>query len=169
MRYKIREAHLSDAREIALLHVKSWQAAYKNILPSKKLDTLSLSEKITSWKKRLNYSEINLPKTLIVEYDGEIIGFCSFGADPDESNIGSILAIYFYPKYWGMGYSEKLIYTALKNLQLSGFKLIILWVVEDNVRALRFYKKIGFLPYKKYKIVSLLGCQIREICLFKKL
>ncbi|MBC8953996.1 GNAT family N-acetyltransferase [Xenorhabdus sp. PB62.4] len=169
MVYKIREACVSDARKIALLHVRSWQAAYKNILPSKELGELSLSEKVGSWNKRLNHSESNFPKTLIAECDSEIVGFCSFGSDPDDPNTGSILAIYFYQKHWGMGYSQQLIYTALNELKLAGFTFVIIWVIEDNLRALKFYKKIGFSPSEKYKTVNLLGCQIREVCLFKEL
>ncbi|MBC8946570.1 GNAT family N-acetyltransferase [Xenorhabdus indica] len=166
---KIRKACVYDVMKIALLHVKSWQAAYKHIIPEKKLGKLSVHEKAKSWYKRLNRSDTGFPKTLIAEYGDEIFGFCSFGVSRDDPNTGSIFAIYFYQNYWGMGYSQKLIYSALGELKLSGFKFVTLWVIEDNFRALKFYEKIGFLPSRKYKNVNILGCEIREICLIKKI
>ncbi|WP_340613237.1 GNAT family N-acetyltransferase [Xenorhabdus thailandensis] len=109
--------------KIALLHVKSWQAAYKHIIPEKKLGNLSVHKKVKSWYKRLNRSDTGFPKTLIAEYGDEIFGFCSFGVSRDAPNTGSIFAIYFCQKYWGMGYSQKLIYTVLQRIEIIRFQI----------------------------------------------
>jgi hypothetical protein len=46
----IREATLEDARTIAEVHVKSWRAAYKQLLPQEFLQSLSVDRREQQWQ-----------------------------------------------------------------------------------------------------------------------
>jgi hypothetical protein len=46
---EIRRAVADDARGIAQVHVKSWQAAYRGLLPQSYLDALSVEQREAFW------------------------------------------------------------------------------------------------------------------------
>ena len=50
----IREPTKSDARDLAEVHVRSWQAAYKGQLPDEILDNLSVDQREQQWHLTLN-------------------------------------------------------------------------------------------------------------------
>ena len=58
--------------------------------------------------------------------------------------IADIGAIYFLPEYWGRGYGKYTMYFALDNLKNSGYKTVIIWVLEENYWARHLYEKCGF-------------------------
>ena len=50
----IREPSKDDARGLAEVHVRSWQAAYKGQLPDDILDNLSVDQREQQWHLTLN-------------------------------------------------------------------------------------------------------------------
>jgi hypothetical protein len=50
----IRPARLEDVPEIAVVHVRSWQAAYQGLLPQAYLDGLDPGQRIGQWERALS-------------------------------------------------------------------------------------------------------------------
>lgn len=61
---------------------------------------------------------------------GSIIGCVAYGKARDKSlfSWGKIVSIYLLPEYFGKGYGNKLLESALLDLKQSGFQNIYLWV-----------------------------------------
>ena len=77
----IRDAELRDARGIAEVHIRSWQAAYVGIVPDEDLSRLSLSQREQFWMEILSENEC----TTLIFLDGHLIaGWASFGPARDE-------------------------------------------------------------------------------------
>jgi hypothetical protein len=57
----VRDAELRDARGIAEVHVRSWQAAYAGIIPDEELARLSVDQREQFWG-RLTKGEIKYAK-----------------------------------------------------------------------------------------------------------
>lgn len=163
----IRNAYLPDAKKIAALQVCCWQSAYKEIFPTEKLKSLSLKEKELIWLERLNRPVDNHSRTQLAEFNDEIIGFCSFGiVDDFENNAnGTIFAVYFSERFWGKGYAQILMASALQELKALGCKTVSLWVIENNLRARAFYNKLGFKTGAQLKHVKIFDLDINELCL----
>ena len=77
----IRCAAASDAHDIARVHVSSWQEAYKGIVPSTYLDSLSVAERVTRWAEIF---ERGGSDTFVADESGAIIGFSTYGATRDD-------------------------------------------------------------------------------------
>jgi len=60
-------------------------------------------------------------------------------------------------------YGEIVSDRAVEELERRGFEKILLWVLEDNGRARRFYEKHGFVCSKKCKDERLGGKKLREV------
>ena len=58
--YTIREAHPGDAPSIAKVHVDTWWAAYRDILPAGFLASLSYQITTEGWQKA--FAELRTPK-----------------------------------------------------------------------------------------------------------
>ncbi len=143
----IRKAEPSDAIGIARVHVASWQAAYRGFFPDDFLDNLSVGNRETFWKEAIMLGKSGL---LVYEKEGAVLGFASFGESRDEDAVEGqtceLYAIYFDPEQWGSGYGAELIEGVLSMLKVQGFSEVTLWVLKDNRRAIRFYRKMGFVP-----------------------
>ena len=71
-----------------------------------------------------------------------MIGFVGYGASREDADAGEIFAIYVLSAYHGTGVGQMLLSAGLE--QLKKFKKISLWVIDENMRAIRFYRKNGF-------------------------
>jgi GNAT superfamily N-acetyltransferase len=83
----------------------------------------------------------------VVALDGQqICGFVTTGdsRDDDVSRIGEIFAMYLDPNYWERGIGRLLIEQARSNLYEAGYVEALLWVLDGNERARRFYVADGW-------------------------
>jgi ribosomal protein S18 acetylase RimI-like enzyme len=159
----IRPAEVSDARELAEVHIASWQTAYRGLYPDTVLDGFSVESGEKRWKERLPHEST---KTLVYELDGRVVGFVRFGAsrgDAAEEGVGEISAIYLTPFAWGKGYGRALLEAALESLRAAGYDEATLWVLKDNPRAIRFYEAAGFQADGTVKTVPRHGVELEEL------
>lgn len=49
----IRPATVDDAHDLAVVHVRSWQQAYRGLMPQAVLDRLSIAEREAGWARLL--------------------------------------------------------------------------------------------------------------------
>ncbi len=141
----VRPACLDDAAALAGVHVRSWQAAYRGVLEDEFLDGLSVSDREAWWMGRL----ARVPPrwaALVVERDGTPVGFATSGTTEDrvEPFWGELYALYVEPACWGRGLGRMLLTAAEGRLRADGFSDALLWVIEENEGARRFYEKSGW-------------------------
>jgi len=90
----------------------------------------------------------NAEETWVVQENEEVVGFLTVGAshDPDlDVNLtGAIWRIYISPDYWRKGIGRRLVEEAERLLRSRGYGDAVLWVLEGNQRARRFYEAMGF-------------------------
>jgi len=161
----VRQAGPSDAEEIARIHVRSWQAAYRGILPDHTLDNLSVNRSEKHWEKQLRENDAHI---LVFERLGCILGFIKFGSCRDEEadveEVGEIYSVYLDPGEYRKGYGSKLTSAALNVLGNEGYSEVTLWVLKENEQARGFYEAMGFEPDGAEKVeISRDGTELHEI------
>lgn len=167
----VRPARQEDAKQIAEIHVASWQAAYNGLLPEDFLNSLSVESRANYWKNVLS-EETNT--IAVCEKAGEVKGFvfCGKCRDEDSKKIetGEIYAIYLSPDVWRKGYGTALWNKAIALLREQNFKRVTLWVLEGNERALRFYQHFGLQLDGEQKVETHpSGIELRERRLIAKI
>jgi ribosomal protein S18 acetylase RimI-like enzyme len=163
---RIRFAELRDARAIAEVHVASWQAAYRGILPAEKLDNLSIENRHRQWGLILGTAE-GTRRNLVCEIEDRVVAFSSFGPnrDPDceQTKVAELWALYALKEHWGSGCGRALWLKTMQSVRDELMnEIITLWVLTDNHRARRFYEKAGFRPDGATKDIMLLGATLGE-------
>ena len=159
----IRPAKPEDALAVAQVHVRSWQAAYRSLLPDEYLDQLLPEDRADRYD--FSHADPRKPYTHVAERDGYILGFATTGAahDAECSGLGELLALYVVPESWGKSIGRQLAVSARQRLIGQGFAEAILWVLEGNVRADRFYRMDGWLPDGARKQDSIWGITVSEV------
>ncbi|HVW80483.1 MAG TPA: GNAT family N-acetyltransferase [Mycobacteriales bacterium] len=140
----VRPAGEDDAAGIAGVHVASWKAAYAHALPANLLAALSVADRTAVWRRSLSAGMT----VLVAEQGRQVVAFAAVGPSRDEDaaagTVGELLAIYADPAHWDAGIGARLHEQAIESLAESGFREAMLWVLDDNPRARRFYERHGW-------------------------
>ena len=142
----VRVATVADAAGIARVRVRGWQAGYRGIIPQDLLDAMS-SEADTQRARGWDWDSQKTRHWVCVD-DDEVVGWTSVflpARDAELSDaVGEIVACYALPEVWGTGVGHQMVDAALAWFRAQGCVAIVLWVLEPNERAQRFYLRQGF-------------------------
>ncbi len=140
----VREATSSDVEACAGVHVRSWQHAYRGLLPDEYLDNLTAADRVGAWEQWLAEPKVR-GCVLVVEVDGAIAGFGSFVAHDELGPDWALLpTLYLEPAVIGRGHGRALMHAGLDRLRAFGYADVELWTHPDNARARAFYEAGGW-------------------------
>lgn len=137
-------AEIKDAKTLGEIHAKSWQAAYRGIVPEEILINITPEKRQKYFEKALTEG---WEEDAIIYKDNEAAGLICIGKCRDEDKsqeYGEVWGIYLSPEYWNEGLGQELMNWGLNELKKRSFKRATLWVLEENLRARRFYEAVGF-------------------------
>jgi GNAT superfamily N-acetyltransferase len=157
----IRPGTAEDAEGVARVQIETWQAAYAHALPPDQLEAMSLPEAVERHRR--------WPADFVAEQDGEIVGFVAVGPSRDPDTDGELFAIYVHPQQWGTGIGRALIEAGEEELRRLGHDDAVLWVLDDNPRARRFYEIAGWSVDGTERKTHLFGFDIAEVRYAKRL
>lgn len=147
-----------DRMAISKVYEESWKCAYKGIISQDYLDSIPKGQ----WISNLDNPN---RKTLVCIDNGRIMGTSSFCKCRFEqfNGWGEVISIYLLPAYMGKGYGKILLESVIVELNKLGYKDTFLWVLEENIRARKFYEKVGFVKTDDFLNVEIGGKDLREI------
>lgn len=141
----LRRAQASDAPKLAQVHVASWQAAYRGVVPDAFLQGFTIQRREPAFRQSL---EANLEETYLLEDGERAVGILTIGAsrdsDLDPNRTSELWGIYITPDYWRQGIGTRLVHEAERMLRARGYQDIVLWVLEGNADARRFYEAMDY-------------------------
>lgn len=140
----VRAATAADADAIGRIQVETWRAAYADLLPRHAIDGFDVAARQALWREGLSRTPQPGSATFVALVDDEIVGFATVGDSHSEDGPGELYAIYVDPSHWGHGAGRALIQRAEGSLRDSGFASALLWVLEGNEQAERFYRAAGW-------------------------
>lgn len=129
--FTIRQATVDDAQEIAEVHVRSWQWAYRGLIADDYLDHLSdsLDQRIASYRAQI---PLLTPRNRwwVAERDGHVVGFAIVGPCRDSetsASVAEVYAIYLAQQVASIGIGRVLFARAVDGLRRQGYKQARLW------------------------------------------
>jgi L-amino acid N-acyltransferase YncA len=141
---EVRRATADDAAGIAEVHVRSWQAAYRDLIPDDFLAGLddTIERRATQWAGAVADPHLDV----LVATDGGIVGFAltSPGRDGDLGDHGELQTLYTVERVWGSGLGHALHEAAMDGLRSRGFARALVWVLDGNERMLGFCRAHGW-------------------------
>ena len=140
----VRHATSADADAIGRVQVETWRTAYADLLPPETIAAFDVGVRQEMWREGLSRTPQPGSATFVAVIDDEVVGFATVGASYSEDGTGELYAIYVIPSSWGTGAGRALMERAEASLRESGFPKALLWVLEGNERAERFYRAAGW-------------------------
>ena len=138
----VRPAKPGDGEPVAAIRVASSRATYRGIFSDNYLVNMDMN--LDTWR---SMAAGQLPGTelFVCEGDEGLLGFacCGPARPPAFAFAGELYAMYVAPHAIGKGCGSMLMPAVIKSLVKAGCADMFLWVLEDNVRARRFYAKHG--------------------------
>jgi ribosomal protein S18 acetylase RimI-like enzyme/ubiquinone/menaquinone biosynthesis C-methylase UbiE len=139
----IRLAVPADAPNMAEVHMRSWEVAYKDIIPAeyvrdKNATRPALYTRVITDENKNSY---------VIQCNGKIVGIIKI-APPTDDDVGDntyeVHYLYLHPDYFRMGIGTKAMEFAFDVARRLGKTDITVWVLDENVNSIRFYEKYGF-------------------------
>ena len=134
----IRPGTPEDAEGVARVHVETWQAAYAHALPREQLQALSRrggSRKVSALAADIRRGTRRGDPRLRQRR-----------RQPRSGDRRRAVRDLRPPQAWGTGTGRALIEAGEDELRRLGHRDAILWVLDDNPRARRFYELAGWSP-----------------------
>jgi len=144
MSVQIRTALTTDSRALAQIQVDSYQTAYRGIFPDEILDSFSYTEQEQDWQDWMR--EKSSDQLLVAETEiGEIIGYALARAGNTKlaPYDGEVMALHVRTDFQHRGIGRALFMESARGLQASGSLSLLVWVLELNHPAIRFYQRMG--------------------------
>lgn len=134
----IRRASAADADAIAALHAASWRSAYRGIFNDATLGPSLDGERRAHWRGKL--AAMVPDDTVLIAGD---LGFIAVWAKGDPGFGAYIDNLHVRPERRSGGLGRRLLGEAMGRVAGRGETRAYLWVFDDNVRAIDFYRRLG--------------------------
>jgi ribosomal protein S18 acetylase RimI-like enzyme len=140
----IRPARVEDAEAIGWVSVTAWRETYAGIMPDDYLASLSIDQRAKVFRDRL----VQLPSSqsifVALEQD-DVVGFgvCGPTREVELGTDGEIFAINIVAAAKRRGLGARMMASLAGALSLCSFARAGLWVIDQNLPALRFYEVLG--------------------------
>ncbi|MAW88939.1 MAG: GNAT family N-acetyltransferase [Phyllobacteriaceae bacterium] len=133
----IRRAEPEDASAISDVHHHAWTGAYAGIIPHGALSRMIARRGVRWWDHAIRRAA----SVLVVEIGGVVAGYATLGRNraKELAQQGEIYELYVLPEYQGIGLGSRLFDAARSTLADHGLKGLVVWALEDNEIAQRFY------------------------------
>lgn len=144
MDFQIIKATKENAVDMGFVHSCSWQKTYRGIIED------SIIADFTPEKRAEVFLQVipNQPEEYyLFKVDGSAAGIASLSKSHEPNaptHLGEIYSIYFHPRFWGTPATQAGLQFCIDRLKVLGFTQIAIWVLNDNIRAKKFYEKYGF-------------------------
>lgn len=168
MNFQAIQATTNDALDLGLIHSCSWKAAYKGIIPDEIIDRFTPEIRANAFRDAIS---INPEEYYIFKQNNCPVGFASLYKSHEtgcHNELGEIYSIYFHPDFWGNPITQWGLNFCINRLAALGYSEISVWVLEDNIRARKFYEKNGFF-FDGHTQEIFIGKNLKEIRYLKKL
>jgi L-amino acid N-acyltransferase YncA len=142
-RFAIRPARPGDAAGIAVVQAASWRSSYRGILPDAVLDGMDARAARVAQRRR----SLGSTGMTLVAYDithGDIVGYCAAGPSRRFGPaFGELYEIYLVDRAKRFGLGRELFAGFADWCEASGVRSMVVWVLEANRHARRFYEALG--------------------------
>ena len=145
MGVRIRPADPSDAGAMARVHVDTWRSTYGGIVPAKHLASLSCRDRESKWFDILTTASPNTSNFVAETESGDVVGFADGGPEREGNQTyrGELYAVYVLERYQRRGVGHRLVSAVAQRLISDGMYSMLVWVLQGNGPACRFYESLG--------------------------
>jgi ribosomal protein S18 acetylase RimI-like enzyme len=140
----LRAPEPEDAQAVAELHYRSWVGTYGPLLAPGEAERLGLAERVEHWEWLLG-ERPSRRGALVAERERRVVGLVEWEIGPEgDGTVGEVHAIHVAVEERGRGVGTVLLAAAVEAMRSLGVRRAVLWVLDSNWAARRFYERHGW-------------------------
>ncbi|MFJ4332909.1 MULTISPECIES: GNAT family N-acetyltransferase [unclassified Streptomyces] len=146
---RVREMVVTDCDRVSLIRVRGWQSAYRGLMPQPHLDAMDPAADAERRRALFARAPEGVVNLVAEDEGGEVVGWACHGPYRDgeqRTADAELYAVYVDPARLGAGIGRALLEESVRRCETAGHPRMLLWVLEGNTRARRFYERAGFCP-----------------------
>ena len=147
----IRRVKNGDAPKLAFVQTESWKAAFAEIITPELLEKCTDVSRAEKMYDRLINDNIGNGYVLEIDGSAQCIAFWDASREADMNSYAELICIHSLSSGWRRGYGSMMMDRVLEDISKAGYRKVMLWVFEKNLRAIGFYRKFGFEPNGRCK------------------
>jgi len=136
----------NDFEQVYKILQESWDKAYSSFIPKEDL-TFYLNQTYNTKKLEELFNNTNA-FCFVAEVDGKAVGWLKLAIDITENRF-YLSSIYVLPEFQKLKIGKQLMEIAFTSAKEKGFSEIWIGVMDNNINALRWYEKTGFIFVEK--------------------
>jgi len=145
-----RKWNQNDFEQVYKILQESWDKAYSSFIPKEDL-TFYLNQTYNTKKLEELFDNANA-FCFVAEVDGMAVGWLKLTIDITENRF-YLSSIYVLPEFQKLKIGKQLMEISFTSAKEKGFSEIWIGVMDNNINALQWYEKTGFvfeekLPFK---------------------
>ena len=137
----IRKAQEEDVREVSEITVEDWKTAYRGIIDSGYLDSLTVENQYQRDIRRYN-------EYMVAADQKGILGYAWNRLIDSEDADCEIVALYVRFPERKKGIGRALLQNAADTFRKAGKKTMIIWCLKENAESRKFYEAMGGKEFK---------------------
>ena len=147
----IRKANTRDASRIAEIFIFSKRCAFRDIF---KNDFTAFND-LQVLDLALYYKETSGALDDVYVYDDGIVkGVMTWERSGEKQGFRELKELYIEPFFQKQGVGKALLMNFIDVAIHDGISTVILWVMEENIKARNFYEHFGFICTNEKKIIA---------------
>ena len=156
MELVVRDARPGEGRRFEEIRIAGWRAAYTGLMDPTFLAALVVDEERVARRERWIGSPVRGEVMLVADAGGVVVGgaFLLPCRDDDVEDTAELAALYVDPDVRGSGAGSALLDAGLDRMSEPRQ---VLWTLEGNVPARRFYERRGFVLDGARKLLDVPG------------
>lgn len=157
----VRVAWADDAPGIARVQLRSWRAAYADLLPVDLLEAIPVEEVAATWAESLKKPADARNRLLVALERNRITGFAVTAPadDPDCNPIddGAVAEFCVDPDEQRLGHGSRLLQACADTLRADRFTRAVFWVASTDDAVRGFFEGAGWAPDTAHRELDLHG------------
>lgn len=148
---EIKNIRPEDMEALVHIQTEAWEIGFREILEPKEIERYTQPELV-----RQRYEDILAGcgyRGLLLTADGVPQCLAVWGASREEDlpAYAEVVCLLSLKSSWGKGRGTRMMEQLFEEMRAAGYGRVMLWVFEKNLRARRFYDKLGFSPTDRRK------------------
>ena len=149
---QIRKVQIGDEKILAYIQTESWKKAFADIISKEDMKKYADINKAEEMYGYLLKNGVGNGSILSIDDNPHCIAYWDKTREENMPEYAEIICIHSLQDNWGKGYGSRMMEHVLKEIKEAGYEKVMLWVFEENMRAIRFYEKHGFIKSDNKKM-----------------
>ena len=142
----IRSVRPGDENILAEIYCASWRSGFSALITKEVMDRYADYEKVAARYKELLKNSARHGYLLSIDGKPHCMAFWDVSREETMQDYAEFLCIHSMPDNWGRGCGTAMMERIIADAKAAGYRKMMIWMFEENTRALRLYEKFGFSP-----------------------